>query len=237
MSLAGLLDVLYFQPLLAIYDFVFWGINALVPSLGASLILFGIVLNLALLPIYRRMEHAGRERAAARQAMDAEIARIEAHYKGRERYYYVRTIHRHFRYSPISVVFTSGALYLQMLVFPTVYHYISTLWVLNGARFLAISDLGQPDALLFGTNLLPILMTVLNVGAAIAYSPSKSGRLLALGIAVFFLVLLYGSPSGIVLYWTSNNAFSLVRNLAQRKMVVAIPAGLKRVVSLVAHQE
>ncbi len=237
MSLAGLLDVFYFQPLLAIYDFVFWAIHTIVPSLGASLILFGIVLNLALLPIYRRMEHAGRERAAARKAMDAEIARIEAHYKGRERYYYVRTIHRHFRYSPISVVFTSGALYLQMLVFPTVYHFISTLWVLNGARFLAISDLGRPDALLFGANLLPIVMTLLNVGSALAYSPSKSGRLLALVVAVFFLVLLYGSPSGIVLYWTSNNAFSLFRNLAQRRMGIAVPDGLRRIVSSVAHQE
>jgi membrane protein insertase Oxa1/YidC/SpoIIIJ len=33
-------------------------------------------------------------------------------------------------------------------------------------------------------------------------------------MALIFLVLLYNSPSGLVLYWTCNNIFSLGKNLA-----------------------
>ena len=32
-------------------------------------------------------------------------------------------------------------------------------------------------------------------------------------MAVIFLVLLYNSPSGLVVYWTCNNIFSLVKNI------------------------
>jgi hypothetical protein len=33
------------------------------------------------------------------------------------------------------------------------------------------------------------------------------------GTALIFLALLYNSPSGLVLYWTLNNIFSLVKNI------------------------
>jgi len=35
-------------------------------------------------------------------------------------------------------------------------------------------------------------------------------------IAAVFLVLLYGTPSGLVLYWMMNNIFSLVKNCLQK---------------------
>jgi len=31
-----------------------------------------------------------------------------------------------------------------------------------------------------------------------------------------FFVLLYNSPSGLVLYWICNNVFSLIKNIAYR---------------------
>ena len=33
-------------------------------------------------------------------------------------------------------------------------------------------------------------------------------------MALIFLVLLYSSPAGLVLYWTMNNVFSLVKSAA-----------------------
>ena len=32
-------------------------------------------------------------------------------------------------------------------------------------------------------------------------------------LALLFVVLLYNSPSGLVIYWTMNNIFSLVKNI------------------------
>lgn len=228
MSVIGVLGLLFVQPLLLIYAEVFRAILRFSPDAGWNVILFSLVLNLCLLPVYYQMERAGREGAGDRAAMDAEVARIKAHYRGRERYFYVRTLHRVYRHSPISVVFRSADLYLQILVFATVYRFLSTSGSLEGARFLGIEDLGRPDGLLGRVNLLPIVMTLLNVLSAMLYGRDRQKRRNAFLLAGLFLVLLYASPAGLVLYWTSNNLFSLVRNLVERKLAPALPRGVGR---------
>ncbi len=58
-------------------------------------------------------------------------------------------------------------------------------------------------------------MTLVNVISSIIYTkgfPLREKIQLHV-MAVLFLVLLYNSPSGLVLYWTLNNVFSLIKNL------------------------
>jgi hypothetical protein len=58
-------------------------------------------------------------------------------------------------------------------------------------------------------------MTLINIVAGAIYTkgfPLKE-KLQLYGMAVVFLVLLYDSPAGLVLYWTLNNVFSLLKNL------------------------
>jgi hypothetical protein len=90
---------------------------------------------------------------------------------------------------------------------------------LQGASFLMIRNLGKPDALLpFGINFLPILMTVINCVSGAVYTKGFPGKekIQLYGMAAVFLVLLYNSPAGLVLYWTLNNVFSLVKNILQK---------------------
>jgi hypothetical protein len=82
--------------------------------------------------------------------------------------------------------------------------------------FLLINDLGKPDSLLpilGGINLLPILMTFINCAAGAIYTHGHDfkDKVQIYGMALVFLVLLYNSPSGLVLYWTFNNVFSLIK--------------------------
>ncbi len=233
----GFFDALLIQPLMVIYDQVFGAIAANVPGPGWALIAFGLVLNLVLTPVYFQMEKAGREYTRARARVEEEVARIRAHYRGRERYYYIRTVHRHYGFRPLTVVFTSGDLYLQILVFATVYRFISGLDALSGASFLAIPDLSRPEGLLWGIHLLPILMTMANVLSAITYGGGKAKRRQAFVLAAFFLVLLYRSPSGLVLYWTTNNVFSLIRNLLERKLAPMLPPALTHRLCRLSTQE
>ena len=74
--------------------------------------------------------------------------------------------------------------------------------------FGPIADLGAPDGLLTIDGLtlhaLPILMTAVNFISSAIYTkgfPLKDKLQLYL-MALLFLVLLYDSPSGLVLYWT-----------------------------------
>jgi hypothetical protein len=67
----------------------------------------------------------------------------------------------------------------------------------------------------FNINILPILMTFINVISGMVYTKGLSfkEKFQIYGTAVVFLVLLYNSPAGLVLYWTMNNLFSLVKNI------------------------
>jgi YidC/Oxa1 family membrane protein insertase len=104
---------------------------------------------------------------------------------------------------------------------------------LSGESFLWISDLSRPDAvarlplpvLFLGDrlNVLPFLMTGLSVWASwlhqhealSAAQQRQQVQKLSL-MAVAFFVLFYTFPSGMVLYWTTNNLISVARNLYNR---------------------
>jgi membrane protein insertase Oxa1/YidC/SpoIIIJ len=105
-----------------------------------------------------------------------------------------------------------------------VYRYLSGLQDLTGQAFGPIADLSRADGLLGGANLLPLLMTAINAAAVFSYVEDRAKRLQALALAAIFLVLLYGSPAGLVLYWTTNNLFSLLRNLVTRAVLPRLPA-------------
>lgn len=212
----ALLDVLFLQPLIA-YCAALFGLLDPLP-VGWRLIVFGIVLNLLLMPIYFKMERgqrAHRERAAN---VAQDVARMHRHFRGRERFFYVRAVHRQHGYHPLSALAGSTDLLVQIVVFAIVYRFLSAHDALAGATFGPVADLAQPDALLGGANLLPLLMTAINAIAVWRYSQDVGRRAQGLALAALFLILLYASPSGLVLYWTSNNLFALLRNTLQPRI-------------------
>ena len=236
MSVADLAERALLDPLLEVYAAAFNALLEWLSSPGLAIVLFGVLVNIVLTPVYFQMERAGRRGAALREEMNREIARLKKHYSGREAYFYIRTVHRQYGYHPLRVLLSSGDLLLQILVFATVYRFLAGHPMISGAEFSFIEDLAEPDRLALGVNVLPILMTLLNVGSALLYSDSKSKRATAFALAALFLVLLYNSPAGLVLYWTTNNAFSLIRNYLVRKISPAVPAGIRRALATALEQ-
>jgi membrane protein insertase Oxa1/YidC/SpoIIIJ len=206
-----LLQGLFVEPLMRIYGMIF---AALPHGLGTGgrIVAFSVILNLILMPLYQQMEKRSRGTRALRQKVTQDVERMQRHFKGRERYFYIRAVYRQYGYHPLSHALGSADLAVQVVVFFTVFHFLSGLQALSGASFGPLHDLSRPDGLLGGVNLLPFVMTAVNIGATFAYTPERSRRVQALLLAGLFLVLLYNSPSGLVLYWTTNNLFSLVRN-------------------------
>lgn len=237
MPVVELLDNVFLRPLMLICEGLFLWLLSLVKSPGAALILLGISVNLLLLPLYYQMEKSGRRERTRRDAMEREVARIKGAFKGRERYFYIRTIHRHYQYQPLKSLFTASDLFLQMVVFSTAYRYLKDLPLLEGVSFLGISDLSQPDGLLSGVHLLPLLMTLANVASVLYYVDDKGKRRQGFFLALLFLALLYSSPSGLVLYWTSSNVFSWLRNWIGRKIHRLVPSSLREGLSRLSLQE
>lgn len=223
----SLLGHLLLGPLMDIYSFVL-GLLPDAWSEGWRLMAFSVLLNLALLPLYMQMEKRSRANRVVKDQVARDVARMKRHFRGRERYFYVRAVYRQHRYHPISELLGSADLAVQIIVFATVYRFLSGLPALTGAPFGPIADLSRPDGLLGGLNLLPFVMTAINAAAVFAYVADRAKRIQALALAAIFLALLYHSAAGLVLYWTTNNLYALCRTLVQRHVLLRFSAQLTR---------
>ena len=150
------------------------------------------------------------------------IKHIKQYFKGDERFMILQTFYRQNDYSPLSVFKSSVSLLLQVPFFLAAYRMLHDNMYLMGRSFGPIKDLGSPDSLLViggvAINVLPFVMTAINLLSAAVYAnkmPLKS-KIQLWVMAALFLVLLYRSPSGMVIYWTCNNIFSLVKNIINR---------------------
>ena len=58
-------------------------------------------------------------------------------------------------------------------------------------------------------------MTFINLAAGYVYAKDKDvkDKATIVLIALVFLIILYNSPSSLLIYWTFNNLFSLVKNI------------------------
>ena len=186
---------------------------------GLAVIGVSVVISLLTLPLYRRADAVQQKERELQAKLSGGIKRIRKVFKGDERFMMLQAFYRENKYSPFSALKGSLSLLLEIPFFIAAYHFLSHLELLKGASFGTIADLGAPDGLFrFGTvsvNLLPVLMTLINCISSMIYLkgfPLKN-KVQVYGFALVFLVLLYNSPSGLVVYWTCNNMFSLLKNI------------------------
>ena len=202
-------------------------------SPGWSIIVLSLAVSVFLLPLYRRADAIQQEERDRALRMKPRIDQIKAAFTGNERFMILQTYYRQNHYKPYYALKSSVSLLLQIPFFMAAYGFLSKLQVLQGVAFGPIRDLGAPDGILRidGTafHLLPVLMTLINMISGALYSrgmPLKS-KIQMYGLALVFLVLLYNSPSGLVLYWTMNNVFSLVKNTLARIPRKTVPEARK----------
>ena len=192
---------------------------------GIAIVCVSLVVNFLVLPLYKRSDAMQEEERKKQESMKHWVDHIKATFKGDERYMMLQTYYRQVGYSPIQAVRGSFSLLLQIPFFIAAYHFLSNLELLKGTSFLGIADLGMPDGMLtiagISINVLPILMTLINFVSGAIYTkgfPLKDKLQLYI-VALAFLVLLYTSPAGLVMYWTLNNVFSLLKNIVMKLFV------------------
>lgn len=129
------------------------------------------------------------------------------------------TYYRQNHYHPLMALRSSFSLLIQIPFFIAAYTFLSHLPDIQGKSFLSIKNLALPDSCItlgsISINILPIVMTLINCISGAIYSkghPIKE-KIQIYASALIFLILLYNSPSGLVIYWTMNNVFSLIKNI------------------------
>ena len=186
---------------------------------GIAVLGVSLTVTLLCLPLYIVAESWQETERSTQSKMKDGIARIKKAFKGDEQYMMLNTYYRQKHYHPIMALRSSFGILIQIPFFLAAYHTLSTLPDLMGRSFFFIRDMGKPDALFsigsFSVNILPITMTLINCISGAIYSKGHGFRekIQIYGMAILFLVVLYQSPAGLVLYWTMNNIFSLVKNV------------------------
>lgn len=223
MSIANMLYQLIIYPLELLYEYLYSIELRFIPSQGICIILLSFMINLLLLPVYELLDEMGRRQSVKDRELSHWISHIKSTFEGDERFFMLRTYYRQNHYRPFDAMKGVMPLLLEIPFFIAAYHFLSNLQRLDGEAFWKIRDLGAQDRLLFiagtGINLLPIVMTLINLISASIFTEGMSGRerVRLYGVSLLFAVLLYRSPSGLVLYWTCNNLFAMLKNLAFSK--------------------
>ena len=209
------------QPIEEIIEFVFCFVNYKFYAFGTAgaIVAVSLAVNFLALPLYNMADALQLKERQLQLKMAPWIKHIKATFKGDEQFMMLNTWYRQNGYHPLFALRSALSILIEIPFFIAAYHFLSNCSLLDGESIFFLHDLGSPDALFkigsFSVNLLPILMTGINIVSSAIYTKGAPIRekLQVYVLALVFLVLLYNSPSGLVFYWILNNTFSLAKNI------------------------
>lgn len=217
--MANVLYTLIIYPLTLLIETSYKLVYEVFGNVGLAVIGVSVAVSLLCLPLYIVAEKWQQIERDKQKEMSSGIDRIKKAFKGDEQYMVLTTFYKQKRYHPLMALRSSFGLLIQVPFFIAAYSFLSSMPALQGQAFFFIRDMGMPDALFsigsFPVNVLPIAMTIINIAGSAVYTKGfkLKEKLPIYAMALIFLALLYDSPAGLVLYWTMNNVFSLVKNI------------------------
>ncbi|GHT83667.1 membrane protein [Spirochaetia bacterium] len=206
-------------PIVQIIETIFVLILKVFDNTGFAVIGLSFVVTFLCLPLYIVAEKWQKIERDIIKGLTPGIKRIKAVFKGDEQYMILSTYYRQNHFHPVYALRNSFGILIQIPFFIAAYSYLSHQETLRGEHFFFIRDMLRPDTLVrigsFSLNLLPVLMTAINCISGAVYTKGlpAQNKVQVYGTAAIFLVLLYNSPAGLVLFWTMNNVFSLAKNI------------------------
>lgn len=243
MTFVSIVETLLLGPLKLLFECIYSAANYIVNNPALSIIAMSLVVNILAFPLYRRADIMQQEARDIEEKLRDGVNHIKKSFSGDEKMMMLQTYYRQNNYKPTQALKGSTSLLLQIPFFMAAYGFLSNLQDLKGMPFGPIADLGAPDGLLViggvAINILPIVMTAINFISSTIYLkgfPLKS-KLQIYGMAIFFLIFLYPSPSGLVFYWTCNNLFSLIKTILYKvknpQRIIGIIASLAGIAAIV----
>ena len=189
---------------------------------GYAIIAVSMTISTLVLPLYLRADAIQEAEQKKQKAMERWIGHIKKTFTGDERYMMTNAYYAEMGYKPLYALKGLIPLLLQIPFFIAAYHFLSNLKCLQGTSFGLIADLGAEDGMLkigsLAINVLPVLMTGINLISSVIYTKDATlkQKIQPVVLALVFLVLLYHSPAGLVLYWTMNNLYSMCKNVVMK---------------------
>jgi len=230
-QLEGMLYAVLWNPLRWLTFGLQWMLDRwqdLVGRAWLAILLLSLSVKLLMAPLIAIAERWQAEVNRTKSLLEPELAAIRRGYKGEEAHNRTLAVYRRHDVSHFYTFKSLAGFMIQIPVFIAAFDMLGENFRLAGERFLWVDDLASPDHFaalpfvlpFFGghLNLLPIVMTLFTVLAArlqeepsLAPALRQGQRLHLYAMAGVFFVLLYTFPAAMVLYWTANNFWHLLR--------------------------
>ena len=206
----------------------------LIGHAGLAILLLSLTVKLLMAPLIMIAERWQADVNRIKSLLEPELAAIRREFRGEEAHNRTLAVYRRHGVSHFYTFKSLAGFMIQIPIFIAAFDMLGENFRLAGEGFLWIADLAAPDRFLalpmvlpfFGghLNLLPLVMTLFTVLAArwqeeasLAPALRQGQRLRLYAMAGLFLLLLYTFPAGMVLYWTANNFWHLLRVMWERR--------------------
>jgi YidC/Oxa1 family membrane protein insertase len=188
-------------------------------SYGLAIILITILMRIVFWPITQK----STESMKRMQALQPLIKEIREKYKDNQQKMQQATmaLYKEHKVNPVS-----GCLpmLIQIPVFFALFAVLRAAIELRFAPFLWVTDLSQPENLLAGTlpiplNILPLIMVAtqfLQQKLTPTSADPQQAKMMQF-MPLMFLFIFYTMPSGLVLYWTTNQCLMIIQQLMSRR--------------------
>lgn len=207
-------------------------LHKVIPNYGLCIIVLTILLKLALWPLQKR----GSESTAKMSALNPQIQAIQAKYPDNTQKQNA-AMQQLYKENDIHPMGGCLPLLIQFPILIAFYGLLNRHYELRGAMFIPgwIPDLSVPESIVtFGfkipllgneLHLLPIIYTASMIfsmkftQASTQNNQQKSMWFMTWGMPIMFFFILYSAPSGLLLYWTCQNALAILQQVwTNRKM-------------------
>ena len=196
-------------------EFLLWAmnsLNAVFHSYAAAIIVLTIIIKSLLWPIQNKATNQMRKMSL----LSPKMTELREKYKDdpQKMNEEVMKLYKEYGVNPFS---GCVPLLIQIPIFFGFYAMLGSAIELRNSSFLWVQDLSQPDTVFklwgFPVNVLPIVMAGSMIWQLVI--TPKSGDAMQQRIFYFmpviFLVFCYNYASGLALYWTTQNLFSIVQ--------------------------
>jgi hypothetical protein len=184
---------------------------------GLTLVLFSLILGLLNSRIASFFSSIAQNEIIRKSAYDSALTSIISSKNGlKEKRKTVELLRQRFKLSLYTDLAPVLPFVGQIPILLTAYYFLENNPLFYGVSFGMLEDLSKPDKLFLGFNMLPLLMTLLNILVALFDNRLNNKRKRSsFVIAAVFLVLLYNKSSALLLYWSISNLILLLKTLSR----------------------
>lgn len=208
-----------FSPLEKIYKALYLLAYDITGNYGIALILLSFFTFVVLYPFNKKAQQIQNKEHKIQAILSPQIELLKKQYKGQEQYEKLQRLYHRYGYHPVYAIRSALGLICQIPFLSAAYYMLSGLEEIRGVSWGIIPNLGVPDGLLSGFNLLPFFMTLVTVVYAFVMpNISKKEKTQTIVIGLFFLILLYSAPASLLIFWTCNLFWSLLDSVLSVKL-------------------